>query len=142
MREIKFKLFFKGKFVGWQRETTIHSYKELWTIQSQYSKDGTEWSYDLYIMHDDKKQYTGRKLKDKEIYEGDILGGGDELGNGFVEWSSNQIAFILRWYCEDGSSETPLLSDEISGYSEIIGNIHENPELLEEIKYVLSESKM
>ncbi|MCK5607015.1 hypothetical protein KAR91_34345 [Candidatus Pacearchaeota archaeon] len=66
------------------------------------------------------QQYTGLKDKNgKEIYEGDVLKGDDD-GNDAVVYKGNK--FILE----------PLGDDCIYWTrSEVIGNIYENPELLE-----------
>jgi uncharacterized phage protein (TIGR01671 family) len=102
-----------------------------------------EFADDLYNARDIVMQYTG--LKDKngtEIYEGDILGSDDG------EWQDNDetwlqyIAGIVTWWDNNGRFH---LSDDLEGYMgdddyadvpmewvkyEVIGNIHENPELL------------
>ena len=70
------------------------------------------------------EQYTG--LKDKsgvEIYEGDIFF--DGLENCAIEWNENTASFLAN----DGTEKHDI---SIFCNYEVIGNIHENPELLSE----------
>ena len=75
-------------------------------------------------------QYTG--IKDKhgvEIYEGDI-----------IKWKEEGICFSVRWSQEDCGyicmRDLPLSSGSMNqqylDHFEKIGNIHQNPELLEQ----------
>ena len=73
-------------------------------------------------------QYTGRKDKyKKEIYEGNIIVEYDDLGRKpplEVYWDETMCSFR----CRHGVYNGPLPE---SKYIEVIGNIDENPELLE-----------
>lgn len=79
-------------------------------------------------------QYTG--LTDKNgtrIFEGDILEGDieDNLDPG-AKWRSAVVMGKFGWMANDplGSEPTPLDEFDIKE-GEVIGNIHDNPELLE-----------
>ena len=74
------------------------------------------------------EQYTGLKDKNgKKIYEGDIvrdLGGNHEVK--FCEMKDTDCSYFYQGWGFDDSS----LYEE-HDFVEVIGNIHENPELLE-----------
>ena len=126
MREIKFRVWDKANrtmaFGG--------SFRDIYPTMNR-----EEWSYVIDTPHPDDcelMQYTG--LKDKngvEIYEGDIVAmeGSTEQGlYGEVVWFNDNSCF--GWF----SRRFP--DDMLRGFAnknriEVIGNIWENPELLE-----------
>jgi len=120
MRQIKFR--------AWDKEN-----KDMyeWDILSQRSNllEAIEMDKkELWIL----MQYTGLKdSKGKEIYEGDVL---REPHKGFeprqileVFWDDEMNSFQSRSIDKQHLYQTPLDND-----FEVIGNIYENPELLNE----------
>ena len=123
MREIKFRAWnvtlqrmSKSKNMQELIETAIHEEAKGLKVSENYSN--------LIFM-----QFTGLKDKSgKEVYEGDVVRE-DSPPHHCGEIKYDGGAFYIS-YITDGYSELcHILVDE---FWEIIGNIYENPELLEE----------
>lgn len=107
--------------------------KELET--RAFSEGCSVWANNDFIQVDPKTvgEYTGLKDKNgKEIFEGDILQS-QHGQNGRVTWDESRLTYIVIW-----SAKTSKFAEEYDSYlyqalyrSEVIGNIYENPELLE-----------
>ncbi|MEK5166178.1 YopX family protein [Paenibacillus sp. FSL R5-0527] len=84
-------------------------------------------------------QYTGRMTWDKKrIYEGDVLyftifdyDGGDTQHKGVVKWVDELASFILAESMDSNEGYWLYLVLDNDDSAEKIGNIHDNPELLE-----------
>lgn len=111
------------KFRAWDKETkTMNGMAEIYRNRNQEIELRPR-DENIILM-----QSTGLFDKNgKEIFEGDILGTKDGLLNGVVEYRADLGMFVnslIRYnnferLCNIGSDR------------EIIGNIYENPELLE-----------
>ena len=118
MRELKFR--------AWDNT------KKEWTLnimECVSSSRGDIWIEPALKSHDVIiEQYTGLKDKNgKEVYEGDIvrdLGSNHEVK--FCEMRDTDCSYFYQGWGFDDSS----LYEE-HDFVEVIGNIHENPELLE-----------
>ena len=122
MREIKFKLWHKGfkKFF-----TTNYS------DQISMMPDGNIfWMGECETDNFTLLQYTGLKDKNgKEIYEGDLLK--HPVGVVAEIKYENDVASFVAVYTANDDMEMNHLDREIIKKCEVVGNIFENPELLE-----------
>lgn len=137
-REIKFRAWDKTSKAMINDYAKVGMYGELTTETFHDSAYTQNRCPNLILM-----QFTG--LRDKngvEIYEGDILAtsqpienhpddydvwGKEDFGLTVVEWNAERAAFSgSSWFPEhDGDSVYQL------GFVGVIGNIYENPELIE-----------
>jgi len=133
MREIKFRVWDKNRkrMYFWENIEAIHNNGILVIVA-----DNNDWM--LVPPNYELLQYTGLKDEQgKEIYEGDIIRytyhiGGLEFPNCIetIKWDIEITGFLpLSDYdvTEDDQSECCPIPETI----EVIGNIYENPELLE-----------
>lgn len=132
MREIKFRAWDR-KFKKWTSYSIddgllmfYDDHAECWEI----SREG-----ERFILC----QYTGLKnINGKEIYEGDIV-----RAVGFSEWigvakySDKNQAFVFECIDKNYRGNIVFMSQFGQGFK-ILGNIYENPELLEESNNVLT----
>ena len=123
MREIKFRAWdAKHQRMTYTMNPVVHAeynFMEFGAVFSRFYPQGT------------LEQYTGLKDKNgKEIYEGDILTwAGHYIGD---YWQKVNIGKV---YYDEGSYDVENSGDDFwslvkNHKVEIIGNIHENPELL------------
>lgn len=125
MREIKFRVWIDNEFG-----------KEM----VDFDCDNYSMEYNLLLQYTELKDKNG-----KEIYEGDIvkyLAGENYENTGVVTWADEKNSFNLKTYpfmCgfvihNEKENKTDFFEWDENGYMEVLGNIYENPELLEENK--------
>lgn len=107
------------------RDVILDGNGQLLSVESGWDIQGVEEPKDYTL-----EQYTGLKDKNgKEIYGGDVVKSKNGQRDGFVEYIEDDSGFIVWWTSEN---EFIYLGEAIRKYEdlEVIGNIHENPELL------------
>lgn len=138
-REIKFRGQNRlGRFVyGIPLLFDTNKNSEEVPLVSRYiAEDGAEHQEEWIVQKRTIGQYTG--LKDKngnDIYEGDIVKG---VSHKFDSWSSKLIPFdvigVVGYHKEYQTLEVSTGQQsshiEVAVKGEVIGNIHDNPELL------------
>lgn len=138
MRTIKFrgKRIDNGKWaIGDLRHhndcsVTIMTNLSVW---SDNDDDVDAYGEELRVVPETVGQYTGLKdKKGKGIWEGDIVSAwsaGSLCSNGIIKWGKGSCRFFI------GNSTNSLIWNLSGNYNlretlEVIGNIHDNPELL------------
>lgn len=135
MREIKFRIWdnLEKDYLN-EEDIAIDNLNNIFIFERYDSNDSELWYTRLLPDPDNKRhvieQCTG--LKDKngtEIYEGDIVKveGDGEIYR--VEWINSGFGLEPRY----NSPLYPILGNvKLRKKIEVIGNVHENPELVEE----------
>ena len=131
-REIKYRAWLKEEKKMVNVETIDFSEKSIQYLEKNEIIDAyllrTKFLEDVEIM-----QYTGLKDKNgKEIYEGDILKYKFPYDRrlkhiSLVKFIETEASFGLK---DIYGNEIPLYRITANNYFEVVGNIYENPELL------------
>lgn len=124
MREIKFRV--------WNEEFKLFDT----LLKDDYYGDGNIGFVDCFVGNEEDiwEQFTGLHDKNgREIYEGDVVKvyGFSKVTVGKVIYED--YYFTLDGFCDTGTDrpEMAFSEGEFEVNYEVIGNIHENPELLE-----------
>ena len=132
-REIKFRLWSKigKKFIETDNpdlDFVINNNGYLYSIENFYGEINILPQMDIEVL-----QFTGLQDRNgKEIYEGDILKynfpyDGRLKHISLVKFVETEASFGLK---DIYGNEIPLYRIAANNYFEVIGNIYENPELL------------
>jgi uncharacterized phage protein (TIGR01671 family) len=112
-----------------------------WDGSMKYDIDIMIGKYGHYLPEDFKKdedipimQYIGMKDKNgKEIYEGDIVNINDDIMAVMTicEWHEEACAFVFNNFRYEKLFKYQIINKSLNMTCEVIGNIFENPKLLE-----------
>lgn len=131
-REIKFRLRIGKEIVGYEKWCVGDGSDSKWIYCKNFEgkyPDNVWRSEPIY--HTTKDQFTGFLDKNKkEIYEGDILAT-ELVLNVTVFWSPQYGQWRGKYHKENIYLPECEINDSVTYTSKIIGNIFENPELLE-----------
>lgn len=128
MREI----LFRGKRVDNKRWVYGFLSFIYWDAPKKARIYSPEEARSLDVITETVGQYTGLTDRNgRKIFEGDILEGDleDNLDPG-AKWRSIVVWGKFGWNCKGGHVSLPMDEFDVKE-GEVIGNIHDNPELLE-----------
>lgn len=132
MRQIKFRLWDKKQKKFWH-DFRIHPQGTFHPATGHKAIKGVDyWVYDYKYnqKHLEPLQYTGCIDKNgKEIYEGDIVRD-DTTGS---IWAVTWNAEAAGWTDKPDNPYSYGLYKSLEHCMEVIGNIYENPNILEEV---------
>lgn len=133
MREIKFR----GKSgTQWRYGDLYHNERgEVMIYETKTSGrtlDGVPFDgWRIVVDSETVGQYTGAKdINRNRAYEGDIIKFYDDRGHelvGVIKWNT----LACRWYVDCSVRDCPYHVFDARYAFEIIGNVHDNPKLLE-----------
>ena len=122
MREIKFR--------AWARDQKEMCYDFLFMSVDSPPRIQIRTSATFSVVYTHVMQYTGLKDKNgKEIWEGDIVSYGDNVYP--IVFNERMAQFQARGFCQTSFDSPWDFTEELFGI-EVIGNVHENPKLLED----------
>jgi uncharacterized phage protein (TIGR01671 family) len=121
-REIKFQV--------WDQDA-----KKMWTWEDINKADQEGILCFLDMLEEDQfipRQFTGLRDKNgKEIYEGDIIRAKNGVQIGTVIWVESDCKYVVRWTKDNPTKMVYDSNMSSAQWGEVIGNIYENPELLQ-----------
>lgn len=119
------ELLFRGESIT-NRKWVYGDLRTLKDLRVTIHKDGEIFPYE--VIPETVGQYTCLFDKnDVEIYEGDIIRSTETGETAVVQWSSEYAAFMVRCI---SSNKVGFLHECEESIIEVIGNIHDNPEML------------
>lgn len=137
MREIKFRVFYKPENCMKQvHSIDVHNRFVYWFDEGNREKQSCHYSLDGKYGDAILMQYTGLKDKNgKEVFEKDIVHLSSEDGmnyNALIIFADGAFCAIDGTEDDYGVRRYGLMRYELQ--MEVIGNIYENPDLLEDTK--------
>ncbi|WP_050613303.1 YopX family protein [Bacillus testis] len=133
MREIKFRAI--GLDKKWYFGDLRHNGSSMrieWetTDWNAHPPLGTIIKHGVNVKKETVGQYTGLKDKNgKEIYEGDVVKG-QWWACGKSHRHIGVVTYVMNAFKVRGAKQYIGIDDELNSSYEVIGNIYDNPELL------------